>query len=259
MVAAASSPLRNVVGSTPARPQSSVMSMPCASRWVSSASTSSSASSSACASSSSSDRLMQPRSSPRAISAATSGREVSSCATARMLRSRGAGCREAVERAPQQARHVHLGDADALGDLRLGQVLLEAKPQDQPLARGQRLQGAAQRLADLDELVARAPRRTATRRASSSPPRRCPGAARPARRPRRPWPPPSPRARPRPARPPRPRRRAASASGPASTGRLAERLADLQHQLLRRRAARAPHQPLSRKWRLISPSIVGTA
>ena len=33
MVAAASSPLRNVVGSTLARPQSSPMSMPCASRY----------------------------------------------------------------------------------------------------------------------------------------------------------------------------------------------------------------------------------
>ena len=58
-----------------------VTSMPCDSRWASSASTSSSASSSAWASSSNSERLTQPRSSPRATSAATSGREVSSCAT----------------------------------------------------------------------------------------------------------------------------------------------------------------------------------
>ena len=46
-------------------------------------------------------------------------------------------------------RHTHL-----LGDLRLREVLLETQAEDQPFARGQRLQGAAQRLSDLDELVA---------------------------------------------------------------------------------------------------------
>ena len=38
---------------------------------------------------------------------------------------------EPVERAAQQARDVHLRDADELGDLGLGEVALEAKPQDQ--------------------------------------------------------------------------------------------------------------------------------
>src|SRR5918997_5410858 len=97
---------------------------------------------------------MQPRSSPRAISAATSAREVSSCGTARMLRRCGARRREAVQRAPQEARHVHLGYADLLGDLRLREVLLEAQAEYQPLARRQCLQGAAQRLSDLHQLVA---------------------------------------------------------------------------------------------------------
>ena len=42
-----------------------------------------------------------------------------------------------LERAAQQAGHLHLGDADTLGDLRLGQVLDEAQLQDQALARGE--------------------------------------------------------------------------------------------------------------------------
>src|SRR5262245_12242217 len=96
---------------------------------------------------------MQPRSSPRAISAATSGREVSSCATAQMLRSRRARCRETVQRAAQEPRDVHLGHTDLFGDLRLREVLLEAQVEDQPFARRQCLQRAAQRLADLDELI----------------------------------------------------------------------------------------------------------
>ena len=50
---------------------------------------------------------------------------------------------------------MHLRDTHAVGDLGLRQVALEAKPEDQPLARRQRVQRPAQRLAQLDELVAR--------------------------------------------------------------------------------------------------------
>src|SRR5919106_4947664 len=115
---------------------------------------SASESSSACASSSSSDRLTQPRSSPRASKAATSGRDVTSAAaTLPMLRRCGTGRRQAVERAPEQPRNVHLGDPHTLRDLGLRQVVLEAELENRPLARGQRLEGPAERLADLNEIV----------------------------------------------------------------------------------------------------------
>ena len=42
--------------------------------------------------------------------------------------------RRRLERAPDQARDVHLGDADALGDLGLGEALLEAQVEDDALA-----------------------------------------------------------------------------------------------------------------------------
>ena len=116
-------------------------SMPWAWSWASSASTSSSINSSAWTSSSSSDRLMQPRSSPREISAATSGREVSSCATPGMLRSRGAGCGQAVERAPEQPRDVHLRHPDPLGDLRLGSSSRNAGGGSSVRARAAPIQG----------------------------------------------------------------------------------------------------------------------
>src|SRR5215218_7114453 len=128
--------------------------MPWASSCVSNASTSSSISSSACTSSSNSDRFTQPRSSPRASIATTSGREVNSCATWRMLRRRRARCGKPVEGASQQSRHVHLRDADLLGYLGLGQVLLEAQAQDHALTSRQRLERATQRLLDLDAVVA---------------------------------------------------------------------------------------------------------
>ena len=56
-----------------------------------------------------------------------------------VLRSGGGACGrgELLEGAAQQARDVHLRDADARGDLRLREVLLEAKPQDLLVARGE--------------------------------------------------------------------------------------------------------------------------
>src|SRR3954447_7211536 len=44
---------------------------------------------------------------------------------------------EPGDRAPDDARHVHLGDAHALPDLRLCEVLAEAQPQDLALAVGE--------------------------------------------------------------------------------------------------------------------------
>src|SRR5689334_19114524 len=43
-----------------------------------------------------------------------------------------------------QPRHVHLGDPDPLGDVRLRQALEEAQVQDGPLARGQPLDAAGE-------------------------------------------------------------------------------------------------------------------
>src|SRR4051812_21143003 len=42
-----------------------------------------------------------------------------------------------VERAPDQPRHVHLGYADLIGDLRLGEAVLEAHAEDLALPRRQ--------------------------------------------------------------------------------------------------------------------------
>ena len=98
-----------------------------------------------------------------------------------------------LERAPDQARDVHLGDADALGDLGLREVLDEAQVQHDPVARGQRLQRRGDRGAVLDELEAVVLERRSTPRRSRRRPRRRSGRTR-ARRRRRPTRPPSPRA-----------------------------------------------------------------
>ena len=56
--------------------------------------------------------------------------------------------------AADQPRHLHLRDADALGDLRLRQVLDEAQVQDQAVALGQRLERGGDRRGVLDQLEA---------------------------------------------------------------------------------------------------------
>src|ERR1700693_4135580 len=43
-------------------------------------------------------------------------------------------CADLLERAADQARDVHLGDAHLLGDLRLGQAFEEAEMEDPPLS-----------------------------------------------------------------------------------------------------------------------------
>src|SRR5438270_1078337 len=59
-----------------------------------------------------------------------------------------------VEGPAQQARDLHLGDAHALGDLRLCQILDEAHLQDRALARRNVSQHCRHRGVELDELVA---------------------------------------------------------------------------------------------------------
>ena len=59
-----------------------------------------------------------------------------------------------LERAADEPRDVHLGDADALGDLGLREVLDEAQVQHDAVARRQRLQRRRDRGAVLDELEA---------------------------------------------------------------------------------------------------------
>src|SRR5215207_10678180 len=59
-----------------------------------------------------------------------------------------------LERAADQSRYVHLGDADALGDLGLREVLDEAQVEHDPVAGRQRLQRRRDRRAVLHELEA---------------------------------------------------------------------------------------------------------
>src|ERR687886_203986 len=61
---------------------------------------------------------------------------------------------QARERAPYQARDLHLRDADAFGDLRLGEVFGEAQVQDQAVSGRERVEGGGDRGPVLDELVA---------------------------------------------------------------------------------------------------------
>src|SRR3954447_13992032 len=61
---------------------------------------------------------------------------------------------QALEGAPDQPGDVHLGDADAVGDLRLREVLHEAQMQHDAVARRQRLKRRRDRRAVLDELEA---------------------------------------------------------------------------------------------------------
>src|SRR3954452_25190542 len=61
---------------------------------------------------------------------------------------------QALERAPDQPGDVHLGDAHALRDLRLREVLHEPQVQHDAVARRQRLQRRLDRRAVLDELEA---------------------------------------------------------------------------------------------------------
>src|SRR3954451_21511385 len=51
----------------------------------------------------------------------------------------------AIERAPDQPRDVHLRDPDLLGDLRLGEALLEAHAEDLSLALRQAREGGLER------------------------------------------------------------------------------------------------------------------
>src|SRR5215208_3233224 len=104
--------------------------------------------------SSNSDRFTQPCSSPRDNRAFTSGRATSTDPIE--LSGRGecfTGGGEAIQRAPEQPRDVHLRYAYPLSDLGLCHVLLEAQLQDHALALRQRVERAAKRLADLDQLV----------------------------------------------------------------------------------------------------------
>src|SRR5215218_9966644 len=59
-----------------------------------------------------------------------------------------------LQGAPDQARYVHLGDPDAVGDLGLREVLDEAQVQHDAIARGQRMQRRRDRRAVLDQLEA---------------------------------------------------------------------------------------------------------
>ena len=59
-----------------------------------------------------------------------------------------------LQRLAEQARDLHLGDADAGRDLRLGQFLHEPQAQDQALARRQLRDHRRHRGVELDQLVA---------------------------------------------------------------------------------------------------------
>src|SRR3954471_15785691 len=61
---------------------------------------------------------------------------------------------EPLEGAPDEPGDVHLGDADPLGDLGLGEVLDEAEVQHDAVARRERLERRRDRRAVLDELEA---------------------------------------------------------------------------------------------------------
>src|SRR3978361_609055 len=62
---------------------------------------------------------------------------------------------EAGDRAPQDARDLHLRDADPLGDLSLGEVVREAQREHAPLTLAQLLGGGAHGQARLDAVETR--------------------------------------------------------------------------------------------------------
>src|SRR3954452_16061395 len=72
----------------------------------------------------------------------------------RGLRGGGGDRPQPLERAAQQPRHVHLRDADLLGDLVLEHVVLEAHLEDQALALRERTHPGGQRAAVVDRLEA---------------------------------------------------------------------------------------------------------
>src|SRR3954470_14343306 len=59
-----------------------------------------------------------------------------------------------LERAAEQARHVHLRDAEALGDLVLEQLVLKAQLEDDALALGEGAHAGGEHAAVLDRLEA---------------------------------------------------------------------------------------------------------
>src|SRR5690349_24565966 len=65
------------------------------------------------------------------------------------------GLLEAIDRLADDAADVHLADTDARADLRLREVLLEAQPQDLPLAVGEHAHQALDRRAVLRVAEAR--------------------------------------------------------------------------------------------------------
>ena len=106
--------------------------------------------------------------------AAGQAAQVQAGGRARSLIVGGQALPELGEGPGQQPRHVHLGDAELGGDLRLGHVAEEPQQQDPLLARRQLLQQRLERLAVLDaleRLVHRCPsdvgHRTARRRPRS--------------------------------------------------------------------------------------------
>ena len=86
-----------------------------------------------------------------------------------LLARRGVG-RRRRDRLADDARDLHLRDADALADLRLGEVLLEAQPQDLALARRDRAHEVLERRAVLGQREAEllGAQRVAERVAASS-------------------------------------------------------------------------------------------
>ena len=164
-----------------------------------------------------------------------------------------------LERAADQARDVHLRDPDLLGDLRLRQPLEEAQVEDRA-ARGRRATrnpGAstarssrhlvlvldlAERLERVEVVVVAAARRPARER------QRRVRAARSR----------APRAPPPPRRRPPWRARGSSASGRAARSAARSGCDSWTFSSWRPRGTRTD-QPLSRKWRLISPMMFGVA
>ena len=163
-----------------------------------------------------------------------------------------------AERAAQDARDVHLRVADALGDLRLGQVLGEAQPQHLALGVVEDVGAGVDRAAVLDQLEARDRRCRSAR--SSAPPRRA--RRRPKeRRATRSGARRSPR-RPRARRPPGCSSSSAISAtvGERSSSWLSLAIAPSTSRIrsCRPRGTRRV-QTRSRKWRRSSPRIVGPA
>ena len=113
---------------------------------------------------------------PRATRRVTGGCSRASCGSSRRTSARASlSC---DERPPDQARDVHLRHADALGDLGLGQVVLEAQLEDHLLALGQLAERRADGVPELHQLVAVVLGADACRPRCARRPRRGPSARR---------------------------------------------------------------------------------